>query len=109
MVAANASQKQMTRAYFMASAPYAGNRYDLCLNRVADGFFSSLLCDMKPGDAVEFHGPHGTFTLHEPLRDLLLVATGTGIAPMRGFVQWLFSNERPCPTCEVKLVFGTRY
>src|SRR3954453_16823686 len=109
IVAPNQQHKLMTRAYSFASAPYLGNRFDLCLNRVADGFFSNFLCDMKVGDTVQFHGPHGTFVLHEPLRDLLLIATGTGVAPMRGFVQWLFSEERPCPTCAVKLVFGTRY
>src|SRR5262245_19512506 len=84
--------KTMTRAYSIASGPRHNRQFDLCLNRVLNGFFSNLLCDMKVGDAVSFHGPHGNFVLRNPLRDSLFIATGTGIAPMRAFVEWLFGE-----------------
>jgi ferredoxin-NADP reductase len=102
--------KLQTRAYSIASAP-RGNLFDLCVNRVEGGFFSNLLADMKPGDEVSFHGPHGLFTLREPLTDIVLVATGTGIAPMRGFIQHLFPDDRPALVGDrrVWLVYGTRY
>ena len=100
--------KPMTRAYSLASAP-RGNQFDLCLNRVSDGFFSNLLCDMRDGDTVGFHGPHGNFVLRNPLRDSLLIATGTGIAPIRGFVQWLFAERGRSEGSEIHLVYGTRY
>ena len=99
--------KSITRAYSLASAP-RGNEFDLCLNRVQDGFFSNLLCDLKVGETVKFHGPHGAFVLRNPLRDCLLIATGTGIAPIRGFVQWLFSDSQHQGK-EIYLVYGTRY
>jgi ferredoxin-NADP reductase len=99
--------KSITRAYSLASAP-RGNEFDLCLNRVQDGFFSNLLCDMKQGETVKFHGPHGTFVLRNPLRDCLLIATGTGIAPIRGFVQRLFSDSHHQGK-QIYLVYGTRY
>lgn len=100
--------KTMTRAYSLASAPRK-NEFDLCLNRVEDGFFSNLLCDMKEGETVKFHGPHGNFVLRNPLRDSILVATGTGIAPIRGFVQWLFADDSRHRGHEIYLVYGTRY
>lgn len=100
--------KTITRAYSLASAPRK-NEFDLCLNRVEDGFFSNLLCDMKEGESVKFHGPHGNFVLRNPLRDSILVATGTGIAPIRGFVQWLFANDSRHQGHEIHLVYGTRY
>jgi ferredoxin-NADP reductase len=100
--------KTITRAYSLASAP-RNNEFDLCLNRVQDGFFSNLLCDMKEGESVHFHGPHGTFVLRNPLRDSILVATGTGIAPIRGFVQWLFADPARHQGNEIHLVYGTRY
>jgi ferredoxin-NADP reductase len=100
--------KTITRAYSLASAPRK-NQFDLCLNRVEDGFFSNLLCDMKEGETVKFHGPHGTFVLRNPLRDSILIATGTGIAPIRGFVQWLFSADSNHQGQEIYLVYGTRY
>ena len=109
-VAVDGKGKTQTRAYSIASAPRA-NQLDLCVNRVEDGFFSNLLCDLEPGQTVQCHGPHGLFTLRQPLTDSIFVATGSGIAPIRGFVEWLFpesgedrSNGRP-----VWLVYGTRY
>src|SRR5215475_5417436 len=46
--------KTMTRAYSLASGPRGNNQFDLCLNRVSDGFFSNLLCDLKEGDTIAF-------------------------------------------------------
>jgi len=109
-IAVDEKGKTQTRAYSVASAPRT-NQLDLCVNRVENGFFSNLLCDLEPGQTVQFHGPHGLFTLRQPLTDSIFVATGTGIAPIRGFVEWLFpesgedrSNGRP-----VWLVYGTRH
>jgi CDP-4-dehydro-6-deoxyglucose reductase len=93
------------RAYSVASAPQP-NRFDLCLNRVPGGYFSNYLCDLAPGAGVEFEGPFGFFVLRHPLRDSLFIATGTGIAPIRGMLQELFA----CGTDRnVWLLFGVRY
>jgi ferredoxin-NADP reductase len=102
--------KMQTRAYSIASAPRA-NAFDLCVNRVEGGFFSNLLADMEPGDPVSFHGPHGLFTLRQPLTDAILIATGTGIAPMRGFIEHLFPDNGPSLSGgrKIWLVYGTRY
>ena len=112
-VAVDSRGKQQTRAYSIASAP-RGNRFDLCVNRVEGGFFSNYLADLTelvPGETIEFHGPHGHFVLHEPLTDSLLISTGTGIAPMRAYVQWLFPEDDADRTQgkEIWCVYGTRY
>ena len=105
-VADDKNGKQQTRAYSLASAPL-GNRFDLCLNRVEGGFFSNLLCDLEVGQTVPFHGPHGMFTLRTPITDSILIATDTGVAPMRGFVQQLFPAGLPSTTSNnVWLVHG---
>ena len=101
--------QEITRAYSIASAPYNANRFDLCLNRVDDGFFSNLLCDIKEGEIIHFHGPHGMFTLRDPLTDAIFICTGTGVAPIRGFIQWLFANAERSQGHEFWLVFGTRH
>jgi ferredoxin-NADP reductase len=101
--------KEHTRAYSIASAPRPNPTIDLCLNRVGEGFLSNWLCELSEGATVQFHGPHGLFTLREPRKDAIFIATGTGIAPIRGMLHWLFER----PDCnrghEYWLVFGTRY
>ncbi|MGC1299401.1 MAG: FAD-dependent oxidoreductase [Alloacidobacterium sp.] len=109
-VAVDDKGKTQTRAYSIASAPH-GNLLDLCANRVDGGFFSNLLCDLQPGQTIQVHGPHGLFTLRQPLTDSIFIATGTGIAPIRGFIEWLFpdSGEDRSHGRSVSLVYGTRY
>lgn len=108
MLESRADGKHVTRAYSLASAP-RGREFDLCLNRVPHGFFSNYLCDLPEGSEVKFHGPHGHFTLRDPIHDSMLVATGTGIAPMRGFLQWLFADPARHQGKHFWLVYGTRY
>lgn len=109
-VAMDGRGKQQTRAYSIASAP-RGNQFDLCLNRVEGGFFSNLLADLTPGQDVQFHGPHGLFVLPQPLTDIVMIATGTGIAPMRSFVEQVFPSETEDRSegRAIWLVYGTRH
>ena len=105
--------KEQTRAYSLASAPDE-NKFDLCLNRVEGGFFSNLLADLPDlpiHGTIQIYGPNGFFTLREPITDSILVATGTGVAPMRGFLQWLFPANGPDRSegKEIWLVYGTRH
>jgi ferredoxin-NADP reductase len=109
-VAPDENGKQQTRAYSIASAP-VGNQFELCVNRVENGFFSNYLADLPEGSAIQIHGPHGHFVLEEPITDSIFVSTGTGVAPMRAFAQWLFpangadrSNGK-----DIWLVYGTRH
>jgi ferredoxin-NADP reductase len=113
-VAEDRSGHEQVRAYSLASAP-AGNRFELCLNRVEGGFFSNRLADLPEdvpvGAAIRVFGPNGFFTLHEPVTDSILIATGTGVAPMRSMAQWLFPADGPDRSNgkEIWLVYGTRH
>jgi ferredoxin-NADP reductase len=101
--------KEITRAYSIASPPRGDNTFDLCLNRVDEGFMSNYLCDVELGTVVHIHGPHGHFVLRPEPKDSVFIATGTGIAPFRGMVQWLFADEARHRGREFWLVYGTRY
>jgi NAD(P)H-flavin reductase len=95
-----------SRPFSIASAPRADHRFELCLNLRKAGGVSSRLFALRPGDKVQFTGPHGTFTLHEPLPPVLVfIATGTGIAPIRAMLQHYF---RQPDSREVWLLFGAR-
>lgn len=98
-----------TRAYSIASAPRPDARFDICLNRVPGGLFSNYLCDLGPGAAIDFTGPHGFFVVRRPVeRDLVFVATGTGIAPIRGMLEELFAPGAAHDR-DVWLLFGVRF
>lgn len=73
------------------------------------GVASNYLCDLQVGEKVQLMGPSGKrFVL--PVRpeehDYVLVATGTGIAPFRGFAMEL---ARRAPQSTVWLLMGAPY
>ncbi len=101
--------QEYTRAYSLASAPRSNGRFDLCLNRVPGGLFSNYLCELTPGATIPFTGPHGFFTVQLPIeRDLVFIATGTGIAPIRGILAHLLATQLDSGR-QVWLLFGVRY
>jgi len=116
-LAPDANGKQQTRAYSIASAANE-NRFELCVNRVPEGFFSNHLADLTdlpPGGSIKVHGPHGHFVLKQPVTDSIFISTGTGIAPMRGYAQWLFPETGPDAGLDrsegkdIWMVYGTRH
>ena len=95
----------ITRAYSFASAA-GGSRFELCLNRVAEGKFSPFLFDLQPGDRVQMTGPWGGFIFRQPVEDSILIATGTGIVPFRAMLQEQLSRDS---SHTFTLLFGVRY
>mmetsp|Transcript_13287 Transcript_13287/g.19544 ORF Transcript_13287/g.19544 Transcript_13287/m.19544 type:complete len:421 (+) Transcript_13287:125-1387(+) len=103
------------RLYSIASTRYGddmtGKTSSLCVRRAtywcpelkADdpakkGICSNFLCDTKPGDDIVMTGPAGKVMLmpeEDPSTNYIMVATGTGIAPYRGFVRRLFTEKSP--------------
>jgi ferredoxin--NADP+ reductase len=62
------------------------------------GVCSNFLCDTKAGAEVKMTGPTGKVMLMPEEKadtDYIMVATGTGIAPYRGFIRRLFTETTP--------------
>src|ERR1700731_3085746 len=69
-------------AYSIASID--GGLLEVCFNQVAGGRGVRWLFERAPGDAVEFMGPFGSFTLDSPPQlETIFIAEGTAIAPIR--------------------------
>ena len=103
------------RLYSIAASRYgddmSGQTTSLCVRRAtywdpelkADdpakkGVCSNFLCDSSPGTEIKLTGPTGKVMLmpeDKPDTDLIMVATGTGIAPYRAFIRRLFVEDTP--------------
>ena len=73
------------------------------------GLASNYLCDVRPGDRIAFTGPYGdAFVIPEdPETNLLMIGTGTGIAPFRAFIQHIYEKQ-PDWRGKVRLFYGAR-
>ena len=86
----------LTRAYSIASQPSRSGMITLLFNLVSGGPGSGFLFHLTAGEKIQFKGPAGHFYLRDdPERELLFVASGTGIAPIRSML--LANAERPNP------------
>lgn len=109
------------RAYSIASdrSGEAAGSGDMALTikRVIDewegqpyhGVASNFMCDLKPGESVRVVGPIGSHFLmpQDPASRIMMICTGTGIAPMRGFIQRQ-QRENPSPAAPMQLFYGGR-
>lgn len=86
-----------------------GNNISLTVKRENQGLCSNYLCDLVAGDQVELVGPFGnTFLMpNDPNANILMICTGTGSAPFRGFTE---RRRRAMPGAngEFVLYFGAR-
>lgn len=94
------------RSFSMASAPN-GNLVDFHIRRIPGGRFTDQqLPRLQPGDTLDLELPVGGFRLHaEEYRPIVLIAAGTGIAPIKAMLQTLL-DDPDCPP--VALYWGMR-
>lgn len=94
------------RSFSMASVP-RGNLVDFHVRRIQGGRFThELLGQAQPGAPLSIEAPLGVFCFHEAdWRPMVMVATGTGIAPIKAILESLLDNEE-CPP--VSLYWGMR-
>ena len=95
-----------TRSFSMASAP-AGKLIDFHVRRIPGGRYTDQwLSQASAGAPLQIEAPLGVFSYHEEdWRPLIMMATGTGIAPIKAILESLLDNE-DCPP--VTLYWGMR-
>ncbi|MHB8482635.1 MAG: ferredoxin--NADP reductase [Nitrospiria bacterium] len=98
--------KIIRKPYSVASPPFDPTLLELCIKRVEGGFVSNTFFSYQEGTPIPIDGPDGVFILRNPfLYDLCFIGTGTGIAPLRSMIQWLFYEGFSKRLC---LIFGVR-
>ncbi|WP_435333308.1 ferredoxin--NADP reductase [Haloarchaeobius sp. TZWWS8] len=83
------------RPYSVSSSPNE-NGLELCIRRVPEGRLTSdLFQQCEPGDEVSVRGPNGDMVLDEVTRrDVVFLATGTGVAPFKSMIDYTFEEGR---------------
>ncbi|WP_284282234.1 2Fe-2S iron-sulfur cluster-binding protein [Limnobacter litoralis] len=79
------------RSYSLANGSFADKVLELHIRSVDGGEFSEYwFKQAKPNDLLRIHGPLGTFFLRNTANiDLVFLATGTGIAPVKSILESL--------------------
>ena len=77
------------RSYSLANAPHTDEQVSLHIRHMPGGVFTDhVFGAMKERDILRFEGPLGTFFLHEDSDlPMLLVASGTGFAPVKAIIE----------------------
>ena len=96
------------RSFSLANAPSEDNYLELHLRHVKGGYFTDhVFNEMQEKALVRIEGPHGSFYLRdESQRPLILMAGGTGFAPLKGIIEQMLLNgthDRP-----IYLYWGVR-
>ena len=101
-------RNQRWRSYSIASAPDGSNLLELCIVHLDNGLASGwLFNEAKIGTSIKFKGPDGNFVLPETIEnELVMVCTGTGVAPFRSMIWEVFNKK--IPHRGIHLIFGTR-
>ena len=113
--------KYHTRLYSIADIEQLqdGLNFEVCVRRCFyiddmngeeyEGVASNYLCNLKPGETMQFSGPVG-YPFEVPGNqnsNLLMIGMGTGIAPFRGLVRTLYEKHGGWKG-KVRLFYGAR-
>ncbi len=77
----------LRRSFSIANAPHDTATVELHIRRVANGHFTPQVFEqLKEGDPLTIGGPKGGFFLRDEHRPVILLASGTGFAPLKSMV-----------------------
>ncbi|MCR4301845.1 MAG: CDP-6-deoxy-delta-3,4-glucoseen reductase [Sulfuricaulis sp.] len=87
------------RSFSLATSPLSDEMLQLHIRHVPGGYYTDhVFSKMKEKDLLRFQGPFGVFFLREDSeRPAILIAGGTGFAPIKGMLEYAFAQgiKRP--------------
>ncbi|MBY6414702.1 oxidoreductase [Rhodococcus sp. BP-252] len=97
---------RVSRRYSPALPPSLDGKLEFHVRAVPAGWVSgSIVNDTRPGDVWQLSDPGGALHVDDSGRDVVMIAGGTGLAPMRSLI--LDLSQRPSPP-NVTLYVGGR-
>jgi CDP-4-dehydro-6-deoxyglucose reductase len=96
------------RSFSIANAPSDATHLEFHVRKVVGGEFTTRVFEtLKERDILRFEGPLGTFSLHEEWTGpIVLIAGGTGFAPIKSIVEHAIATGRTQP---ITLYWGARH
>ena len=102
-----ATGELISRAYSIASVPSQNNELHIVIAIIKTGTLTPILDTWEIGHELQIQGPFGHFTLKSPAdRELIFVATSTGIAPFHSMILDLLSKG---DSRSMHVYFGVRH
>jgi len=97
------------RTYSIATAPRPGGLIVLHVRAMPGGLVSNTLVHHSDvGDCVLLGAADGSMRIAESDRDLLCVAGGTGLAPIKAIIEQALAKQAPGRPRKITLFFGAR-
>jgi len=94
------------RSFSIANAPTSSDHLELHIRRVPGGQFTTHVFEkLKEKDILRFEGPLGGFRLHDSPKPAILLAGGTGFAPIKSIVENAIATGQTRP---MTLYWGSR-
>jgi CDP-4-dehydro-6-deoxyglucose reductase len=95
------------RSFSIASPPHDGSEIELHVRHVPGGGFTSLLFEkLQAGALLRIEGPLGQFTYRDSTAPALMIAGGTGFAPIKSILRQALEHGSKRP---VHLYWGARH
>ena len=90
----------------LCSSPTEDGYFELCIRKI--GLVTGAMDTLKKGDELGIRGPYGNGFAIEQLKgqDLLFVAGGIGLAPLRSVIKYVFDNRDEYG--QVTILYGAR-
>jgi NAD(P)H-flavin reductase/hemoglobin-like flavoprotein len=101
---------RLWRTYSIANAPHPDGLLRLHVRAVTGGLVSPVLVhQVQAGDPLVLGAPAGVMTAdRQSARDVLCLAGGTGLAPVKAIIEALISAPDPGRRREIVLYYGAR-
>jgi len=113
------NQKIAYRAYSIASPPSQNAVIELEIRRVPHGIGTTYVFErLKKDDTIAFNGPYGDFCLHDNDKPIVMIAGGSGMAPIKSMladmrdrkikrkIRYFFGAQTPADIFYADLMFS---
>ena len=88
------NDEEVYRAYSIASSPTDKGHIELIIGFVPEGIATTYVHHhLNIGDKVTINGPFGDFYYQDNDREMVMVAVGTGVAPILSLLNYMRTND----------------